>query len=420
MPDPDILDLNFPSSFFWGASTSAHQVEGDNQNDWSEWEQSNAKRLARESVDRYGNRLASWEKIAAQAQNPQNYISGKAADHYHLYAQDFDLLKSLGLNSYRFSIEWSRVEPEFGKFNDQEIDHYRRVIGALRERDIEPFVTLWHWTIPTWFRDRGGWANKDAARYFADFVSRIVGCCIDADYWITLNEPEIYVNQSYLAGEWPPQRKSYLEYFNLLNALIHAHNYVTDAVRQLRPGAKLGVAHNITRIEATPDNFLNRLGVKVVNWWTNRYLLDRVIESSDFVGLNYYFRRYLNITPFAKKAEPTGPLSDMGWELYPEGIYHVLKGLQKYKKPVFITEHGLADADDKLREWYIVESLRNVQKAMQENVDVRGYFHWSLLDNFEWDKGFWPRFGLVEVDFETQERKVRESAKRLGEIIQRS
>lgn len=420
MANTNISDLVFPPNFYWGAATSAHQVEGGNRNDWSEWELANASRLAAESPSRYSGRLQNWPQISALAQTPQNYISGKSADHYHLYEQDFDLLKQMGLNSYRFSIEWSRIEPEFGKFDEKEIAHYQRVIGALREREIEPFVTLWHWTIPTWFRDRGGWANKDAARYFADFVSRMVGCCIDAEYWITLNEPEIYVNQSYLAGDWPPQHRSYLQYFRLLDALIRAHNYAADAVRQLRPGAKLGVAHNITKIEATPDNVLNRLAVKVVNWWTNRYLLDRVVESSDFIGLNYYFRRYLNITPFARKKEPTGPMSDLGWELYPEGIYHVLKGLQKYRKPIFITEHGLADAGDKLREWYMVESLKSAQQAIQEGVDLRGYFHWSLLDNFEWDKGFWPRFGLVEVDFETQERTIRESARRLNEIIQRS
>lgn len=404
------VQIPWPQGFVWGAATSAHQVEGGNHNDWSEWEIANAQRLASESEARFGHWLPAWEKIKQAAQNPQNYISGKAANHYELYEQDFDLLKDIGLNAYRFSIEWSRIEPEFGKFDSQALDHYQRVIEALRRRNIEPFVTLWHWTIPTWFRNLGGWHHPDASRYFADFVAKTVGCCIDANYWIVLNEPDVYARQSYLAGDWPPQKRSLPLYFRTVNSLITAHNYAAEAIRQIRPGTQIGVAQNNAHYKPDPPNIINRLAVWPIRWWANHYFLDRINSHLDFVGLNYYFQSRVNFTPYMTKPTKSAPQSDMGWQLHPEGLYHTLVDLKRYKKPVYITEHGLADAQDSLREWYVKESFANMHKAIADGVDLKGYFHWSLLDNFEWDKGFWPRFGLIEVDFETQQRTVRKSA----------
>lgn len=403
----------WPKGFFWGASTSAHQVEGGNHNDWTEWEFAHAEELANSAASKFAHWLPNWEEIKAEATTPQNYISGAAADHYNLFEQDFDLMKELNMNAYRFSIEWSRIEPEFGKFDQREVDHYNKMLAALRDRGIEPFVTLWHWTIPTWFRDRGGWHNPDASRYFADFVSKIVSCCVDADYWITLNEPEIYARQCYLAGDWPPQRRSLREYFMTVNSLVKAHNYVAEAIRQIRPGARIGIAQNTMYLEPDPPNIINKLAKIIPNWWLNHYFLNRIDHNLDFIGVNYYFRSRINFTPYVSRPTHSRPQSDLGWQLYPEGLYHVLKDLKRFKKPVFITEHGLADAKDSLREWYINQSLIQMQKALSEGVDLRGYFHWSLLDNFEWDKGFWPRFGLVEVDFETQKRTIRQSARKL-------
>ena len=166
--------FQFPKGFYWGSATSAHQVEGDNVNDWSEWEKENAERLAKEAENKFGH-LPNWSDIKEQAQSPQNYISGRACDHYNRYEEDFDIAKSLGHNAHRFSIEWSRIEPEEGKFNEKEIEHYRKVIKALKKRDIEPFVTLWHWTLPIWLADKGGVRNKKFILYFGRYVSKIVG-----------------------------------------------------------------------------------------------------------------------------------------------------------------------------------------------------------------------------------------------------
>lgn len=409
--------LQFPKNFFWGASTSSHQVEGGNHNDWSEWEIAHAEELANTAASKFSHWLPYWQEIQDQAQDPANYISGKAADHYNLYEKDFDILKDLNMNAYRFSIEWSRVEPQYGSFDWKVVEHYHDMIKSLRDRGIEPFVTLWHWTIPTWFRDRGAWLNVDAPRYFSDYVNKIVSTFPEVKYWITLNEPEVYARQSFLAGDWPPQERSFGKYFMVVNNLASAHNYISYAMKQIRPAAAIGIAHNAVYLEPLPANFINKGAAWLINWWMNRYLLNRISKNMDFIGINYYFRSRVNFTPYLSQPTQSRAQSDLGWQLYPEGIYHVLKDAKRYRKPIFITEHGLADARDQQREWYVTESLKYMQKAIQEGVDLRGYFHWSLLDNFEWDKGFWPRFGLVEVDFKTLERKVRPSAKKLAELI---
>jgi beta-glucosidase len=413
------LDLpKFPSGFLWGASTSAHQVEGGNYNDWSEWEKENADKLAKTAASKFAHWLPGWEEIKAQAQSPSNYLSDGAADHYNLYEQDFDLMKEIGLNAYRFSIEWSRIEPQYGTFNYKVVDHYKRVIEALKVRGIEPMITLWHWTLPLWFRDLGGWENMDAARYFSDFVNKIVGSCKDVTFWITLNEPEVYARQSYLVGDWPPQKRSLRPYLAVINNLALAHNYVVEGLKQIHPGSQVGIAQNNVYLEAAPANIINKLAVIPLNYWWNEYFLNRINSHLDFIGLNYYFHRKVNFTPYLSRPTKSLPQSDLGWQLHTEGLYHTLMGLKMYKKPVYITEHGLADAKDTLREWYLIESLTQAKRAMDEGLDLRGYMHWSLLDNFEWDKGFWPRFGLIEVDFKTQKRTIRKSAYTLKKIIE--
>lgn len=409
--------LIWPKNFYWGASTSAHQVEGGNKNDWTEWEIAHAEELANTANSKFAHWLPQWEHIRDQAQDPKNYISGNAADHYNLYNQDLDTLKQLNMNAYRFSIEWSRIEPKFGQFNWKEVEHYHDMIKAMRDKGIEPFVTLWHWTIPLWFRDKGAWLNLDAPRYFSDFVNKIVSTFPEVKFWITLNEPEVFARQSFLAGDWPPQERSLPKYFVVVNNLARAHNYVAEAMKQIRPSAQLGIAQHAIYVEPRPNNFLNQGAAWVTRWWFNRYFLNRINKNMDFVGINYYFHSRVNFTPYWSSPTRSRSQSDLGWQLYPEGIYHILKEMKRYRKPVFILEHGLADSEDKLRDWYISESLKYMHQALKEGVDLRGYMHWSLLDNFEWDKGFWPRFGLVEVDFKTKERKIRESAKKLAEKI---
>lgn len=195
----------FPANFIWGASTSAHQVEGSNHNDWSEWEQQNAQRLAREAPQKFGN-IPAWPLIKDQATNPQNYLSGRAADHYHKYPEDIALMKSLGFNAYRFSIEWSRVEPEPGQWNEAALAHYRDVISQLKQNGLEPFVTLWHRTLPLWAEADGGWENQRIVDRYVRYVQKVVSTYQDSvRFWFPLNEPEFEVLSAYLGGVFPPQ-----------------------------------------------------------------------------------------------------------------------------------------------------------------------------------------------------------------------
>jgi beta-glucosidase len=393
----------FPPKFYWGASTSSHQVEGHNHNDWTEWENS-AERLA----------FLKSEGLVEEF-GLENFLSGMAANHYHLYKEDFKLAKELGHNATRISLEWSRIEPEEGKFDEEELQRYKEVILHLRELGIEPFVTLWHWTIPIWLRNKGGWAHKKVIEYFVRYAEVVIKACGEhVTVWLTLNEPEIYAAHSYLMGTWPPQKKNLWQYFWVLRHLIHAHRLTYTIIKRLHPTAQIGIAKNNIHFEPYKNKLINKFTTKISHWWWNDYFLRAIKKYQDFIGLNYYFR---NIMDFTTVKNDNHKVSDLGWELHPEGIYHVLMDLKKYAKPVYITENGLADANDSHRTWFIEQTVWQMRRALENGVDLRGYLHWSLLDNFEWDKGFRARFGLIEVDFKTQERKVRKSAEVYREII---
>lgn len=410
----------FPKNFLWGAATSSHQVEGGNHNDWSEWELVNAERLAREAESKFGN-LSSWSMIREQATRPENYISGVACDHYHRFCEDFDIAKSLGHNAHRFSIEWSRIEPEEGKFNKQEVEHYREVIAALRERGMEPFVTLWHWTLPLWVRDKGGVESKEFSLYFERYVRYTVGKLKDdVTFWMTFNEPTSVIGMSYAKGEWPPQKKSLLSAWRVYHTLAKAHNAGYRAIHEVSPHAQVGFGNILSYIEPDrAESSLDSFVADTANFFANQYffkLTDR--KSHDYIAIQNYFHNRVAF-PWHNKNK-NEKISDMGWELYPESLYVLLKKWGKLKKPIYITEHGLADARDSERAWYIQEAVRNIRHALEDGVDVRGYFHWSLMDNFEWDKGFWPRFGLVEVNRKTLERTIRSSAWEYKKIIEQT
>ena len=376
--------LKFPNGFLWGAATSAHQVEGGNFNDWSEWEKS-SKRI---------NQLKKQDK------NPEDYISDQACDHYNRFEEDFDLAKSLGHNAHRFSIEWSRIEPEEGKIDEKEIEHYRKVLVALKERGLEPFVTLYHWPLPIWLEKKGGWLNPKAPYYFDRYVKIISENLFDyVKFWITINEPNVYASNSYLKGNWPPQEKSIFKYFKVLKNLVKAHELAYKALHLIDLDCQVGISKNNLYFEKIP----------FINYFWNKSFLNKIKKYQDFIALNYYFHSSL----FGNKNES---VTDMGWEIYPEGIYHVLKGLEQYDKPIYITENGLADEKDEKREKFIKDHLSWIHKAIERGIDVKGYLYWSLLDNFEWDKGFWPKFGLVDVNYDTMKRKIRSSAYEYAKI----
>jgi len=405
----------FPDNFYFGASTSSHQVEGGCANDWSEWEKHNSARLAKEAVKFNG--LHSWDMFQSEAIKPENYISGTAADHYNLYAGDFDLAKKIGLNAYRFSIEWSRVEPARGVWDAAQFDHYCKMISALRERNIEPFVTIWHWTLPLWLSEIGGVSNHEFPELFAKYSEKLAEVFSGhVKYFITINEPEIYSLNSYFRGIWPPENKGFLSFRKSLNSLIKSHILSYDAIKKHIPDSVVGPACNMTCFEPG-KGFINKAAVWVAEHLWNRYFIDHVKNKTDYIGVNYYFHNRIN---YGFNKNENRDLSDLGWELYPQGIEQVLNALSAYNLPVYITENGLADACDEKRAWFIELTLRSVMKSIDNGIDVRGYLHWSLIDNFEWDKGYWPRFGLIYVDRKTQARKIRiKSCESYKEIIEK-
>lgn len=402
------LPLNFPKRFFWGASTSAHQVEGGMHNDWTVWELENAKALAAKASYRFSY-LPKWEEIQAEATDPNNYISGRAVDHYNRYEEDFKIIKDLNMNAFRFSIEWSRIEPEEGRWNAEAIKHYRDYLRALQKRNIEPFVTLWHWSMPTWFTDKGGFEKRGNIKYFVRFAQKVFEeLGREFRYVITINEPDTFIAQGYLVAARPPQKESKLlalwVYLNLASAHRQVYKLAKKTSRKLIVGmSKLGGHYY-----AGDDAIISKWAAAVATWGADHFFLDRIKRHSDFLGLNYYFSdRFYGY----KVHNPNDRVSDIGFDMQPHNIQFVLERLHKrYKLPIIITENGCADKDDEHRKWWLSQTLLAMHKALQNGVQLEGYLHWSLLDNFEWDYGFWPRFGLVAVNRKTMERTVRPSA----------
>lgn len=407
-----MAELKFPKGFLWGASTSAHQVEGNTHNDWSEWERKNARRLAETAREGLSSgTLPSY--VFEQRPTPleeENYISGRACDHYNRFEEDFDIAKSLGHNAHRFSLEWSRIEPEPGVFNEEAILHYRDVLRALKARGMEPFVTLWHWTNPLWVRDLGGPESDEFVFYFTRYVKTVVKRLDDlVNFWITLNEPTSVLLNGYVKGVWPPQKMNPLALLRAFKNLAEAHNKAYEIIHRIDKLANVGFG-NILDFWEPHDKYsaLDQWLVKQLRYYRNERFLELTSGTHDFLAVQYYFHTKIAF-PFSNKNE-NKRVSDMGWEIYPQGIYHILKDLKDYKLPIYITENGVADLRDHQREDFLRDHLFWVHRAIRDGVDVRGYFHWSLLDNFEWDKGFWPRFGLVRVNYKTLERRVRPSA----------
>ena len=410
-------DKVFPKHFFWGASTAGHQVDGDSQDQWTEWENTHARELAQTAHQRLGS-LHSWNDIKAQAEDPHNYISGKGVEHYARYKEDFDIIQKLNMNAFRFGIEWSRIEPEEGKWDEAEIEHYRQYIRELRSRRIEPFANLWHWTMPVWFTDKGGFKRRKNLRYFERFVQKVAEeLTEDLTYIITINEPNVYTTFSYATGEWPPQEKNIISTARVYFNLLRAHKRAYKILKKQKPLLQIGLAGQLANIQAKrPHNFIDTVTTKWMRYYWNWWFLNRSTKQQDFVGVNYYFSDYYR---GLWRDNPKVPLSDLGWYMEPEGLYPLLlRTWAHYKKPIFITENGVADEGDDYRRWWTEETIVAMQKAISEGVDLKGYFHWSLLDNFEWKYGWWPKFGLVSIDRNhNMKRTVRPSAKWLAQRI---
>ncbi len=402
----------FPPGFLFGSSTSAHQVEGGNRNDWTEWEKVTATEMALKTnrSTNYGQGPTPvWKVIEPQAKDPGNYISGEASGHYTRYPNDLATAQGLNLNAFRFSIEWSRVEPEKGYYDVAAIQHYVDVAKACRKFGQEPMVTLWHFSLPVWAADLGGWESEEVVARFTDYAE-VMGRALQPEVhlWATLNEPEVYSAEAYLLATWPPQRRSLWRYIRVRRALLRAHVGAYKALKTVDKSFEVGLCTSQTLFDAR--HFFMRPVAWVGGRIINDYFVDRLAYECDWLGAQYYVHRVID-------RRVRGPKSDLGWELYPQGHGRVLKGLARFGRPIYVTESGIADARDERRAHYIEVSMASIAEAIAEGVDVRGYFYWSLLDNFEWHEGFWPKFGLLDVDRETLIRTVRPSALHYASLV---
>ena len=384
----------------WGAATSAHQIEGDNKhNDWWEWEKKKFRK-------------------------DKNKQSGRAAGHYTRYKTDIKLVADFGHNAHRFSIEWSRVEPECGTWDELAIRHYKQVLQELKKYNITTMVTLHHFTTPLWLTKRGGWVNRRSPYYFERYAMKMHEAFDGlVDFWITINEPMIYVSNSFMQGMWPPQKKSVFKARRVLINMVKAHKRVWRSMtnrchRGDQPCPKIGIAQNIFDFHSyNLYTITDYLIIRFLHWAVNIRFLKKIKRHMNFIGVNYYFHTRIRRSKkgFFKLEtidirEEDREASDMNWEVYPQGIFEALLALRHFKMPVYVTENGIATTNDHKRIRFLIGHLKEVYHAIQAGVDVQGYFYWSLLDNFEWDKGFWPRFGLVEVDYRTLKRTPRQSA----------
>lgn len=414
----DKYKSRFPKNFLWGASTASHQVEGGNHNQWSVWELQIAKQHAKDAHSNLGW-LPNWPEIKPQAENPDNYISGRGVNHHGLFKEDFKLIKELNLNSYRFGIEWSRIQPNEGEWNQEAIEYYKTYLKELKKSGIEPMLNIWHWTLPVWFSEKGGFEKRANLVYWKEYINKIANEFSPyVRNIITLNEPNVYASHSYVLGWWPPQQTNWYKALNVYLNLASAHKMAYTILKQKKPSLNIGIAQQLANIQAKrPHNLLDQMMTKWMRYFWNWWFYNRISKYQDFVGFNYYFTDYYKVM---KRANPELPTNDLGWYMEPEGVYPLLLRVwARYRKPIIITENGVADSKDQYRRWWIEETIIAMEKALSEGVQLVGYYHWSLLDNFEWAYGWWPKFGLIEVDRKTMKRTVRPSAKWFATEVQR-
>jgi beta-glucosidase len=434
---------SFPDGFLWGAATSAYQVEGSPLED--------------------GAGVSNWHRFCRTPGLVHGGDTGdRACDHYRLWKNDVALMRELGLTAYRFSISWSRVMPDgTGRVNEKGLDFYRRLVDELVAQRITPSATVFHWDLPAALEDRGGWQNRDIAGWFADYA-QVVFRALDGGVtmWATLNEPWVVADGGYLHGVLAPGHRSLYEAPIAAHNLLRAHGAAVDAYRA-EGRNRIGIVVNLEPKHAATDSPADLGAQRRADAYMNRQFLDPLLlgrhpeelaqifgeawpqfpaedlaairRPIDFLGVNYYSRSVVRHEPKAwpvgaARVKQTGLHTEMDWEVYPAGLAEVLLWVtDRYGKlPLYVTENGAAFQDpepeegvvkDPLRVAYLREHLRSLAGAMAKGADVRGYFAWSLLDNFEWSQGYAKRFGLVRVDYATQKRIPKDSARAYSEII---
>ena len=419
----------FPADFAWGVATSSHQVEGGNlNNQWTAWEKN--------------GRIKSKDCV------------GQACGWWQNAEQDFDLAQSLGVNALRLSVEWSRIEPKEGTWDEAALARYREMLKALHERGMRPFVTLHHFTNPQWFEEKQAFANPDSVRLFQRFTQRVVAALGDLCHdWATFNEPNVYTSLGYFLGEFPPGKKGrFIQAAHVVRNLCLAHAAAYRTIHELQRDANVGWAQHYVvfkprKTESALDRWLSEFIHRRFNdnfaesirsgrapFPLNKFgfALPEVKGTCDYVGINYYSRLRVGFEPKSPKTlffqitvPPHKPQGDSGvevpyGEVYPEGLRRAVEHFADFKKPIYILENGVPDREDRIRPWAIESIGEQMRTLLAEGVDLRGYFHWTLADNFEWNEGWHLRFGLYELDPVTQTRTPRPSAQHYAQLIRES
>lgn len=390
----------FPNNFKWGTATAAYQIEGGNLN--SNWE--------------------VWAK------NNNITPAGIACDSFKRYPEDIELMKSMNLNAYRFSIEWARIEPQEGMWDIESINYYKDLISKLNENGIEPFVTLFHFTLPLWVDKLGGFENKTTIKYFIRFTEFVTeNLQGSVHFFITLNEPVLFSNLSYLRGLWVPRKKNFFKFIRVNHNLEKAHIGAYKKIKEIYEkyeweSPQISVAQNI--IDFKYIDIFGFFYYLILNYIMNYSFLDHIKESLDFIGLNFYFHDeltlfYKNTKHYGSKGVKYLPSGSIENDIYPRGIFNVLTALYKrYKKDIYITENGVSDPKDRERTKCINAYLSFVYKAIKSGIPVRGYFYWTLIDNYEWLDGFNAKFGLAFL--KNEKRILKKSGKDFANIVKRN
>jgi beta-glucosidase len=412
----------FPKDFLWGTATASHQVEGNNHNnDWWNWELQ-ADRILH--GHRSGDACGWWDDR---------------------WVEDIERAVDSFQNAHRLSIEWSRIEPHPAVWDDSALEKYREILQGMRDRGIEPMVSLVHFSHPQWFIEKGGWLLEESAALFERYVRKSVGMLKDlVRLWITINEPNVYVYSGYVEGVFPPGMRDLRKAPLVVKNLLSAHSAAFRAIHELQPEAEVGVAHHYRSFK--PENRRNPLDrfvstfrhqgfnnvfpeairtgqVRMLHW---RRTIPEVRGTQDFFGLNYYTRETVDVDlsnpgatlraggfPDGADVSPNGFIANE-----PEGFWEALGWAQKHDLPIYITENGIEDPEDRIRSRFLANHIRELWRAVNFNWKVKGYFHWTLVDNFEWERGWTQRFGLWALDPKTQIRKKRRAADFYSDICE--
>ena len=414
--------IQFPRGFLWGNATAAHQVEGNNtNNNWHAWEE------------------AGYTE----------HKSGLACDWWGgRWKEDFDRAAETGQNTHRLSVEWSRIQPERDRWDESALERYREMLRGLRDRNMTAMVTLHHFTDPLWFMDAstgsaGGWESDEAPQLFADFVRKTVSALKEyANFWVTINEPNVYAYSGYAAGVFPPGKKDLNIAFKVMTNLVRGHALAYNAIHEVQREARVGMAHQYRSIypknprspldrwvAKTQSAIFNDIFPKALTDGKMKFLWQRVnipeaVGTQDFMGMNYYTRDYVKFSLkmagelFGERFySDDADLSETGFIANePEGFFEAMRWAQRFDKDIIITENGVEDSQDQMRPRYLAQHIEQLWRGVNFGWRIKGYFHWSLVDNFEWERGWTQRFGLWELDVETQKRRKRKSADFFEEV----